>query len=356
MKANERLIIALVFFAVLTLTVILAVKQEAPTESAQELFARYENLSEDELFELKKKDSGQDLVKEIIILEKALPKDDDKMALLVHLVALREKHDEFTEGELIDLIKRADTDDALDSCLVEMYVRKGGDVSRLAALLEDDSIDSYIKEYIVATADLPKDTLTQAAKLNKDSITVTAMKRLAVEDEEQAFELAMSIVRDTSDDLTGEQCWAACLGLAQHLENHYPATEAEKEQKAEVVTWLKNLHATSSDELARDQAIYALARIADEEIFCYIMENEDIDDALKLTTVERNIALVKEMARNAASLEEMKPVLLAMKVLPVTQVGNEISKAVSSERIPMTPEIEEVLAYVKAEGISLSGK
>ena len=57
MKANERLIIALVFFAVLTLTVILAVKQEAPTESAQELFARYENLSEDELFELKKKDS-----------------------------------------------------------------------------------------------------------------------------------------------------------------------------------------------------------------------------------------------------------------------------------------------------------
>ena len=48
MKANERLIIALVFFAVLTLTVILAVKQEAPTESAQELFARYENLSEDE--------------------------------------------------------------------------------------------------------------------------------------------------------------------------------------------------------------------------------------------------------------------------------------------------------------------
>jgi hypothetical protein len=99
-----------------------------------------------------------------------------------------------------------------------------------------------------------------------------------------------------------------------------------------------------------------LARIADEEIFCYIMENEDIDDTLKLTTVERNIALVKEMARNAASLEDMKPVLLAMKVLPVTQVGNEISKAVSSERIPMTPEIEEVLAYVKAEGISLSGK
>jgi hypothetical protein len=91
--------------------------------------------------------------------------------------------------------------------------------------------------------------------------------------------------------------------------------------------------------------------MADDEVFKYIIESEDIDFYLKVTTIERNIPLMVNTVRKAACVEEIQTVITAMKLHPITEVGQALSKAVSSEILPKTQEIEEIIEYIKKEGI-----
>ena len=320
-----------------------------------ELFSCYKGMTEDEIYNLKKNDTADDLIMEIIDLEKALPQMDDKIAILPHLTALVDKGDEFTEDELIELIKRSDTDVGLDSAFIKMYVHKGADVSKLLLLLEDESIDPATKEYIVSKGDFSKNELCEIFQSNKDTTAVIAMKKLAVLDEDLAYELAVPILTISDNQATSEQYISACLGIAQYYENHKLSSEEDRDgflkMKESAITELKKLYDTSTDELVKNHAIYALARMADDEVFKYIIESEEIDFYLKVTTIERNVPLMVSAVRKASSMEEIQTVIDAMKLHPITEVGQALSKAVSSEILPKTQEIEEVIEYIKKEGI-----
>lgn len=88
-------------------------------------------MTEEEIYELKKQSDEHELISEIISFEKTLPSTSDKTAILPHLMALIEKSDKFTADELITLIKSDQTDVALESALVQMYVDKGADSAKL---------------------------------------------------------------------------------------------------------------------------------------------------------------------------------------------------------------------------------
>lgn len=354
MRTKCKLAMTVILSVALVLTCIPSSAYGAMYESGSEVFSCYRGMLEEDIYALKKSDSAKDLISEIITLERALPTMDDKIAILPHLTALVEKGDEFTEDELIELIKGADTDVGLDSAFVKMYVQKGGDSSKLLLLLKDDSIDPATKEYIVSKGEYSKDELCEIFRNNEDTTAVIAMKKLAVLDEDLAYELALPILTVSNGQATSEQCISACLGLAQYFEHHKPSDEDEDSflmMKERTVAELKNLYATSKDELVQSHAIYALARMADEEIFDYIIESEEIDFYLKVSTIERNVPLMTSIVRNAASQEDVKTVLTAMRILPVMEVGQELSNAVSSGKLQKTQEVDSVIEYVKKEGI-----
>ena len=117
--------------------------------------------SAEEIYDSRKGYTAEELIGEIVEMEKELSDegDEEKMALLPQFAALFDKQGEISADRLIELIKSPDTDIALESVLVEMYVRKGADQDALYKLLGDDDIASYTKYNIVATADFSAEQL-----------------------------------------------------------------------------------------------------------------------------------------------------------------------------------------------------
>ena len=355
MKTKGKLVLTGLLLAALIMACIPTSVYAAIYQAGVELFAGYSNMTEEEIYNSKKYVPADDLIAEIIELENALPSMNDKIAIVPHLMALIEKSDEFTAGELIALIEDPNTDVGLDSAFVKMYVNKGADASNLISLLDDNDIAQETKEYIVALGDFSTTELSTIFEDNNSSIAVVAMKRIAVVDEELAFELAMPIFTTANKTMTSEQYVAACLGAAQFFEKYTPKSAEEEamflKMKEQMSTQLQSLYSTYPNDLVKDQAIYAMARMGDYDLFEYIIESESIDFDLKVTTIERNVELMVEKVSAATSLEDISTIIIAMQLHPIADGGNALSNAVSNGRLTATAEITALINYIETNGI-----
>lgn len=355
MKAKSSFVLTIVLMVALIMACIPTSVYASIYRSGIELFSGYADMTEEDIFYSKEKVPADDLIKEIIELESALPSSNDKSAIVPHLVALIEKSDEFTSDELVNLIKDSKTDVALDSAFVKMLVNKVSDTTGLMSLLEDDSVAQETKEYIVALGAFSASEFAEIFKKNTDSVAIVAMKRITAMDENLAYELALPVLTASNEKVTSEQYIAACLGVAQYFENHAPLSAKDEDAyvkaKESVVTCIKKLYNTDSDELVKDQAIYALARMGDYDVFEYIINSEEIDFDLKVSTIERNIPLMIETISNASSVDEIKTVITAMQLHPIIDVGSALSDAISTGKIAKSVEITSLISYIETNGI-----
>ncbi|WP_037292977.1 hypothetical protein, partial [Ruminococcus flavefaciens] len=112
------------------------------------------NKSEDEVYEEVKDWNSDKLIRRINRLEKKLPQTPEaKGELLPLYTALIEKADEFSESELIGLIRKEETLFGIESAFVKMYITDGYNNSELLDLINDQSISTETKEYIVANGE-----------------------------------------------------------------------------------------------------------------------------------------------------------------------------------------------------------
>lgn len=352
-KTKVKILITSVLLVALVLACLPSNVYAAIYQAGMSLFS---GMTEEEIYEMKKQSDEHELISEIISLEKSLPSTSDKTAILPHLMALIEKSHKFTADELITLIKSDQTDAALESALVQMYIDKGADSAKLIQLLDNNDISEDTKVYIVATGDFSTAELSSIFTSYDDDISVVAMKRITAISCEEALSLALNVLNGDAKDATDEKCIAAFLGFAAYCESN-SNTEAGKvqmstEKKQSIISLIKTLYATSSNERVKDQAIYALARIADYDLFAYIIESEDIDFDLKVTTVERNIGLLLEIIASETALSEKMDVIIeAMEILPVAEVGEALQLAVDEGRLDADESVSNVIDYIEAEGL-----
>lgn len=355
MKPKGKFVLTGVLLVALVMACIPTSAYAAIYQAGMELFSSYSNMTEEEIYSSKKNTAADDLISEIIELEEALPTMDEKIAILPHLMALIEMGDEFSASELIELIENQNTDVGLDSAFVKMYIDKGADLSDLLSLLNEDGVAQETKEYIVALGDFSTTELSSIFNSHNDNIAVVAMKRIAVIDEQLAFELAMPIFTTANKTMTSEQYVAACLGIAQFFENYTPKTAEDEamfqKMKEQMSTQLQSLYSTYPNDLVKDQAIYAMARMGDYDLFEYIIESENIDFDLKVTTIERNVELMLEKVSVATSPEDIATIIVAMQLHPIVDVGDALSDAVSSGRLTATVEITSLINYIDTNGI-----
>ena len=355
MRSKSKIAMTGILLVALILTCIPSSAYGALYESGSELFSSYKGMTEDEIYNLKKNDSADDLIKEIIGLEKDLNSSEDTFATLPYLMALIDKKDEFTSDQLIELIKDKDTDVGLDTAFVRMYVDKGADSSKLYSLLDDESIELEVKEYIVALGEFTGEELCTIFLNNDDSVSIIAMKRLTVLDQETAYGIAFQLLRDASHQLSSEQYISACLGLAEHFENYEPVSDSDRkefmEEKLEAVSILWSLYYSSSDELVQSHTIYAMGRMHDFEVFQSIIHSDAVDFYLKVTVIEENVPLMIDLITKATSMQDIQTVMLAMQYHPILEVGEALSAAVKNGHLPKDNELLKLIEYIKAEGI-----
>ena len=326
----------------------------------QSVFAPYSNMTEEEIFNSKKNADPSELISEIAELEKALPAMNDKFAITPHLMALIEMEDKFTADELITLIKDPETGVGLDSAFVQMYVNKGAEASELIPLLNDDTIAKETKEHIAASGDFSAAELSEIFSSSNDNVAVIAMKRIAVLDDELELELVLPMFSDTKKTLTDEEYISAFLGVAEYCENHMDEATEEairaKELKKQMIPIMMRVYSTSSNDLLKDQAIYAMARMGDYDVFTYIIESEDIDFDLKVSTIERNVDLMIEQVSTAATLDEIDTIITAMNLHPIIEVGEALEKAVAENNFVANKDVLYTIDFIESNGIERVNK
>lgn len=311
--------------------------------------------SEDEIFTEMQETSANKLIQIINRLEKKLPTYESKTTLLPFYEALIHKANEFSEDELIELILNKKTLSGIDCALVEMYISNEYDVAKLSDLLSNSDIADETKEYIVSHGNYSVDELSDIFRKYDSSISVIAIQRIIAENSDVSMNLVDELLSSDFDKVSDEKCKAVCLGIAAYFEEHR-TTEDGNAMRKDFVPILKKFFQQSNSELVKDQAIYALGRIADNELFSWLMDNNDVDFYLKISVIERNCNRMIEWVSSAKSESEIQSVIYAMQMHPIIEIANALQESIDNGNIRSTSELKALIDYSIKEGIHVVDK
>lgn len=308
------------------------------------------NLPEDELYTQMSKLESEQLISKINRLEKKHQTMEEKARLIPLFTALIKKADDFSEEQLIELISEKKTLSGIDSAFAEMFTMNEYNDSKLLALLDDSDIADETKEYIVSKADFSAEEFIEIFRMHDSRISVTAIKRLAAIAPDKMENLIEESISSEYEKVSDEKNRAICLAIAGYYEECANKDEANavREQFAPV---LKQIYEQSSSDLVRDEAIYALGRICDNEWFAWIIDNSTIDKYTKISVIERNFNMLKAMVESAKSEEEISSVIKAMKIHPVLDVGESLQLAIKKETLTESEELNSLIAFIQKEGM-----
>ena len=304
--------------------------------------------------EMQKRSAGQ-LIRKINRLEKKLPSMEDKTALLPLYAALIDKADEFSAEQLIAQIKRKKTLAGIESAFVEMYAADGYDSAGMLELLDDPELAEETKEHIVSHCDFSAAELCDIFRSSDGRTAVIAIQKLAASDSEQAMALVQEFVSDDSAARSNDQNIAVCLGIAQYYEDHRDTPEGE-EMKRIYVPMIQKIFEQSGDTLVQNQAVYALGRMCDYDLFKWVIEHDRIDFYTKISVIERNVRLMQTQIASAESEEDIRAVIEAMQLHPVLDVGEALQEAIDQGRLSVSDELTALIAHIREEGVPAVNK
>ena len=343
-----------VLFAALTIVLTAGVSVHfAQAWSDRQLFKK----SEDEIYEEMTKLSAGKLIRKINRLESKIPTAEDKIQLLPFYTALIDKADEFSDEQLISLIRKRNTLEGIDEAFIEMYAENGYDAEKMTALLDDPDIAEVTKTHIVSRLDYPVDKLCEIFREFDDRTAVVAMQKLNISNPGKALQLVDELL--ASDQNATEfpfgKYKAICLGIANYYEKSDSPEEAA-EIRSQYVPVLKNIYSKSNSGLVKDQAIYALARMCDKELFSWLIESDQIDSELKGSVIERNIRLMKDMIASAKSEDDIRSVIHAMNLHPIYALAEPLQKAVEQGNLPASEELLQLIDDLQNNGVRFVDK
>ena len=290
------------------------------------------------------------LIRKINRIENKYPDMTDKVALLPLYTALTERSSEFTADQLIAQIRREETQPGIEEAFVNMYAAEGYDSAGMLALLDDPETAEETKDYITAHCDLTPDELCGIFRGSDGRPAVIAIQRLAAADSETAMQLVDEFVSGAQDNISDQKYIAICLGIAQYYEEHTGPEDIES-MKNIYIPMMKTIFENGKSDPVRDQAVYALGRLCDYDLFAWLIENEHIDKYCKISVTERNYRQMKTWIAEAKSEDDIRAVLDAMRIMPTLEIADALEEAITQGNLPESAELRSLIETIRAEGV-----
>lgn len=308
----------------------------------------FQGMSPDKICIEKQKLSSEKLISEIKEVEK-IDNSANNDYLMTMLVALTEKKADFSEDQLIEMMQDSTTGNGLNEAFVQIYADNKFDEKKLIKLLDDDNLDLTKKEAIVSNSHLSVDDLSYVFKNQDNTLSILAMKQIAVADKTRAVQLSLPIFQNLKSQ-SDEKVISACLGMASYYENDLTNKSFERE-KGQAIEKMKKVFHESKNELVKDQAVYAVSRICDYETFQRLIESDAVDFDLKVSAIERNIDKMMSRIDETSTKSDLKAIFEAMRLHPIFEVGERLQKAIDDGRLESDKETIELLKYIEKEGL-----
>ena len=265
--------------------------------------------------------------------------------LIPYATVLIERKEELSEEEILAYLETSHDYPLLQEVLVEAHARNGYDSANISMYLSEDTVDVNVKYMIVAQGSFGDDELADIFK-NADSIeAVAAMKRLRATNPEKAAQLAKDVI--LNDRSGTAQLKASTVAISDYCKMHMEDRPGECE---EIINRMWGTIGSTSDEWLHDNMVYALARIGDFNVFSDIINNEELDDNLKIAANDYNKDAMVEVLAGEVSDEDLKTIIKAMEILPFKIVGEAMQKAMNEGKIQHDG-LEELIQYTINEGV-----
>ncbi len=290
------------------------------------------------------------LIRKINRIEKKYPDMSDKAALLPLYTALTERSSEFTADQLIAQIRQEETRPGIEEAFVNMYAAEGYDSAGMLALLDDPETAEETKEYITAHCNLTPDELCGIFRGSDGRPAVIAIQRLAAEDSEAAMQLVDEFVSGAPENISDQKYIAICLGIAQYYEEH-TGPEDVASMKDIYIPMMKTIFENGKSDLVRDQAVYALGRLCDYDLFAWLIGNGNIDQYCKISVIERNYRQMKTWIAAAKSEDDIRAVLDAMQIMPTLEIADALEEAITQGSLPESADLRSLIETVRAKGV-----
>lgn len=311
--------------------------------------------SEDAMYEEAKEYSTDRLIRRINRLEKKFPDITDKNKLLPLYTALIERSNEFSEEQLVNLIEKKETLSGIDEAFVTMYSTEGYNTSKMMELMDDPEISDHTKEYITAHCNFSVEELSEIFRSNDGKSATIAIKRITAIDSNTAMKLIQEFVNSDSGSISEEKYVSICLGIASYYEENQSPEDIEA-MKSIYIPMIKKIFEDGNSTHVKDQAIYALGRICDYDLFMWLIENEKIDKALKISVIERNYRPMKRWVEAAKSENDIRAILEAMQIHPILEIADALEEAINQGNLQKTDEMISLIDYIRKNGINAVDK
>jgi len=195
----------------------------------QQFASKYFGQTEEQVYVQKLNDTKESLIEEISALGKNMG-NEDMIALLPLAQALRAKKEEFTEEEILTLLKKFDENAAMAELLVTIYRDKDADFQKLYPLLKNDSLSDKAKQEIVAAANFTPQQFEEICRQYDDSTAVFAMQKLMIQDANQAYVLALEILADKKQ-ISDTKLKMAALAISEYFDTHKGESAEKRRQR-----------------------------------------------------------------------------------------------------------------------------
>ncbi len=354
---------------------------EAPGNSAENnesILEKYEGLSIEEIYEnllpLSKIEFTLEVKKAFAELSQT-----DVEGTLPFAVALKERINEYSEQELIAMIKDPASDASFRTALVQIYsdehgtgfskpTTQGNDEIR--SLLLDDSVDTTLRENIVILLDFSdeagQEMLRSIAGGEEDLLAFQAIKRLNKINGEDALSISRDVLENYKMQ-TPEKVNAALKVMSKYYREmriQKTFTRSLEQDKTDFIALCNDIiNNYDYNEKLQDSAMIALSEMTDKQAITAVIENPNIAQEFKTYAVDQNYLTLTEMVESGSEeaidtvckameinpLKELSEPLRACKSAPLTRSADPLSEQILQEA-------DKTIAQIQSNGTNANPK
>ncbi|MBQ6934154.1 MAG: hypothetical protein IJN37_07185 [Clostridia bacterium] len=325
---RRKLTIMLVIAAVLALIVATAASSMLPTyeETVEAELNKYEKLNKSELLDAMK----------VEFAEAARQGSIDSLIPISY--AFKQKRDEYTVEELLELIESNSIDTFLRVTIVQVLNDKSGfdgTDSRLSELIKKD-LPNEVKKSLLThfghKGGISENDLITLSNNSDEAVAFQAIKRLSQVSPQKAYTISKGILQNYRNANVGQIQSAVNVFASDYvpLGSTLKTKAADKELMYTVVEAV--LNGNNYPQTTKDSVVFALADMRTIEEMEYILHHSKIDDIMKKTTVDRNYNTLIEMLESNPTAEQIEFAIECMELRPINEVALPLGNAIASKR------------------------
>ena len=252
---------------------------------------------------------------------------------------LLERIGEYSEDELIALISDRENDLNFRVTILQLYgcplfeQRTAEGNLKLRGLLLDEKTEDLLKENLIVQLDYSDadglKMLDAIANGANDALAFQAIKKLNEVDPKAASKISDNILNTYKGQSPAKVNAALKVKSEEYRKTRIQKsfTPEKLQKKQEFVDICKDIIAANpQDDYMADCAVFALSDMTDSDAITAIVQNDKVDDSLKVFSISQNVGTLLDMS-TSEDLEVIDTISDAMDINPLVELNQPLSQA-----------------------------